>query len=158
MTWWHANLGLLWFLPILDRACWLLWNSFIREAKIINVWKSAHVSPFSKVEVRKDPRPISSTLLFLNSLVSRYQMALGKNLKQNWPKTILDQWMARLLYMHWWSFYITVTTLQMHPTILFGSFIFRSFKAFNPINHQIVLQNCLIWEPQHSCFIGLWPS
>ena len=53
-------------------AC--LWNSYIREGKISNVWKSADVSPLPKVtsalEVRKDLRPISLTPLFSKGIES----------------------------------------------------------------------------------------
>ena len=107
-------------------AC--LWNSYIREGKISNVWKSAYVSPLPKVtsalEVRIDLRPIGLTALFSRGIESHVVKWLWDIIFAKLTLNNLDQWRALLLFTHWWSFYIhvTVSTLQTHLEILFGSF------------------------------------
>ena len=141
-------------------AC--LWNSSIREGKISNVWKSAYVTPLPKVtpalEVRKDLRPISLTPLLSKVLSHMLSSGFGKSFLTKLTLNNLDRWRALLLFTHWWSFYITVTTLQTHLEILFGSFCLIIQRRLTWLIIKLFSKNCLIWEPQHSCFVGLRPS
>ena len=110
----------------LELATFKLFLRVFREGKISNVWKSAYIFPLPKVtpalEVHKDLGPISLTPLLSKGLEPHVVKWLWEIILTKLTLNILDQWGTLLLFTHWWSIYIIVTTLQRHLEILFGSF------------------------------------
>ena len=136
-------------------AC--LWNSSIREGTISNVWKSAYVSLLPKVtpalEVRKDLRPLLSKGLESHVVKWLWEIIFDKiDTKQFGSVKGYSTVHALVELLH--TCYSSTDASRNFVRILLLDYS----KAFDLINHQIVLQNCLIWEPQHSCLVGLRPS
>ena len=123
-------------------AC--LWNSSIREGKISNVWKSAYVSPLPKVtpalEVRKDLRPISLTPLLPKGLESHVVKWLWEIIFDKIdPKqfgSVKGSSTVHALVEPLHNCYNSTDASRNFVWILLLDYS----KAFDLINHQIVLQ------------------